>query len=82
MEVPNIDLLLDLIAIAIPAVPAPENSAAGPHRPSFLNRKRTPTSLLLGPRRLDKAPAGAILENRALIVKMDMFQAPYYRYLP
>jgi hypothetical protein len=68
------DLLLDPIAIAILA--APGNSAAGPHRPSFPNRKRTPTSLLPG-RRIDKAPRGyaqdyehtaksAILEARDL----------------
>jgi hypothetical protein len=58
--------------------PAPGNSAGGPHRPSFLNRKRTPTSPPPG-QRIDKAPRGlaqdyeytaktAILEARDLIV--------------
>jgi hypothetical protein len=71
------DLSSDPIAIAIPPT-APGNSAGGPHRPSFLNRKRTPTSPPPG-RRIDKAPRGlaqdcvytaktAILEARDLIV--------------
>ncbi len=73
----SFDLLLDPIAIAIP--PAPGNSAGDPHRPIIRNRKRTPTSLLLGIRRTDKALRGyaqdyeyiaklAILEARDLIV--------------
>jgi hypothetical protein len=59
--------------------PAPGNSARDPHRPSSLNRKRTPTSPPPGPRRTDKTPRGhaqdpdytaksAILEARDLII--------------